>query len=200
MASEPDLRVTIAAHLKSFERKASSRPQTPAAVAIVVLDGGSSAAVPMFQRPLNMTRHPGQMALPGGKLHDGDTAEDCAIRELREELGLVVDSSSVLGGLDDFETVSGFTITPVVIWSEADASALTPSSAEVKRLFVVTTSELREAAAAATPGSTPKFSLKFRQVEVFAPTAAILYQFSEVALDGRPCRVADFYQPPWTHR
>ncbi|HEX2681037.1 MAG TPA: CoA pyrophosphatase, partial [Candidatus Dormibacteraeota bacterium] len=81
-----------------------------------------------------------------------------------------------------------------------DASALTPSSAEVKRLFVVTTSELREAAAAAAPGPTPKFSLRFREVEVFAPTAAILYQFSEVALDGRPCRVADFYQPPWTHR
>jgi hypothetical protein len=35
---------------------------------------------------------------------------------------------------------------------------------------------------------------------VFAPTAAMLYQFSEVALDGRTVRVADFYQPPWTHR
>jgi hypothetical protein len=37
-------------------------------------------------------------------------------------------------------------------------------------------------------------------VQVFAPTAAMLYQFSEVALDGRPCRVADFHQPAWTHR
>jgi hypothetical protein len=35
---------------------------------------------------------------------------------------------------------------------------------------------------------------------VFAPTAAILYQFSEVALDGRQARVSDFYQPPFTHR
>jgi hypothetical protein len=35
---------------------------------------------------------------------------------------------------------------------------------------------------------------------VFAPTAAMLYQFSEVALDGRSVRVADFYQPPFTHR
>jgi hypothetical protein len=37
-------------------------------------------------------------------------------------------------------------------------------------------------------------------LEVFAPTAAILYQFSEAALDGRQVRVADFYQPPFTHR
>jgi hypothetical protein len=44
------------------------------------------------------------------------------------------------------------------------------------------------------------FSLKLEQVEVFAPTAAMLFQFSEVALDGRSVRVADFYQPPWTHR
>jgi len=28
----------------------------------------------------------------------------------------------------------------------------------------------------------------------------MLYQFSEVALDGRSCRVADFHQPLWTHR
>lgn len=198
--SQSELRAAIAANLGSFDRRASPRTQTPAAVAIVLLQGGRDAALPMFQRPLTMNRHAGQMALPGGKLHAGDTAEETAIRELHEELGLEVDEASVLGRLDDFDTVSGFTMTPVVIWSEADASALRPSSAEVKRLFVVTTAELRETVAAATPGPTPKFSLRFREVEVFAPTAAVLYQFSEVALDGRPCRVADFYQPPWTHR
>src|SRR5215472_16096457 len=188
MARTTDLKAAVAANLSSFERRSSPLPQTPAAVALVLLSGGAATAVPMFQRPLNMNRHPGQMALPGGRLHDGDSPEEGAIRELHEELGLAVDAASVLGRLDDFDTVSGFTITPVVIWSDADASALTPSSAEVKRLFVVTTDELREAAAAATPGPTPRFSLRFREVEVFAPTAAMLYQFSEVALDGRPCR------------
>jgi hypothetical protein len=42
--------------------------------------------------------------------------------------------------------------------------------------------------------------LQLSRVEVFAPTGAMLYQFSEVALDGRSCRVADFYQPLFTHR
>ena len=59
---------------------------------------------------------------------------------------------------------------------------------------------LRQAVAAATPGPSDEFSLELPWVEVFAPTAAMLYQFSEVALDGRTVRVADFYQPPWTHR
>ena len=68
------------------------------------------------------------------------------------------------------------------------------------KLFVIGTPELRKTVAAATLVPTQQFSLKFRRVEMFAPTAAILFQFSEVALDGRSCRVADFYQPPFTHR
>ena len=44
------------------------------------------------------------------------------------------------------------------------------------------------------------FSMVLPGVEVFAPTAAMLFQFAEVGLSGREVRVADFYQPPWTHR
>ena len=157
-------------------------------------------SVPIFQRPLNMSRHAGQMALPGGRVHAGETVDECAIREVYEELGVALDERDVLGRLDDFDTESGFRITPVVIWSQADITDLKPSRSEVAKLFVISTPELRETVAAASRRAPHDFSLKFRRVEVFAPTAAILYQFSEVALDGRSCRVADFYQPPFTHR
>jgi 8-oxo-dGTP pyrophosphatase MutT (NUDIX family) len=156
--------------------------------------------VPIFQRPIGMRRHAGQMALPGGRVHEDETVERCAIRELHEELGLEVDEGDVLGLLDDFDTQSGFTITPVVMWSGAGAGDLRPSDDEVAELFVVPLRDLREAVAGARPGLSDSFSLRLPQVEVFAPTAAILYQFSEVALDGRAVRVADFFQPPWTHR
>ena len=145
-----------------------------------------------------MSRHAGQMALPGGRLHEGEGVEACAIRELEEELGLAVGPDSVVGLLDDFDTRSGFTITPVVIWAEMDGAAIQPSKFEVAQVFLVATPDLRAAVSNAQPGDS--FSLKLQAVEVFAPTAAILYQFSEVALDGRSVRVADFYQPPWTHR
>ena len=144
-----------------------------------------------------MSRHAGQMALPGGRLHEGEGAEDCAIRELHEELGFSVGSEDVVGLLDDFDTRSGFTITPVVIWTTAETSALQPSKFEVAELYVITIPELRGAVSAARPGQA--FSLRLKRVEVFAPTAAILYQFSEVALEGRETRVTDFYQPPFTH-
>ena len=195
-----DLRNEVSRHLREFERLPSSSPLTPAAVAVVVMEDGGRPSVPIFQRTLGMSRHAGQMALPGGRLHARETAEGCAVRELHEELGLAVHTNAVLGLLDDFDTRSGFTITPVVIWSEATTAALQPSSAEVAGLYPISLSELRAAAAGAGREPSRDFSLRFSSVSVFAPTAAILYQFYEVALEGRSTRVADFYQPPFTHR
>ena len=140
------------------------------------------------------------MGLPGGKLNPGESAEGGALRELREELGLAVSADAIVGTLDDFETRSGFTITPVVVWSDAEAADLEPSSAEVAQLYLITLEELVSAVASADAGTSESFCLKFGLGEVYAPTAAILYQFSEVALSGNSHRVNDFFQPPWTHR
>jgi 8-oxo-dGTP pyrophosphatase MutT (NUDIX family) len=194
------VRRAITENLSRFTRVQAQPALKPAAVAIVVMNGGPEARVPVFQRTQTMSRHASQMALPGGRLHPGESAEECAIREAFEELGLVLETRDLLGPLDDFNTKSGFTITPLVFWSETPESALRPSKSEVQRLFTFTLDEVRAAVAAANLGESPEFSLRFRPVEIFAPTAAMLYQFSEVALDGRPCRVADFYQPPFTHR
>ena len=198
MCSMPDLRSTIEANLRGFPRAGSMGTLAPAAVAVVVMDGRGTPRVPIFQRPSDMSRHAGQMALPGGRVHDGESAEECAIRELHEELGLDVRPRDVIGLLDDFDTRSGFTITPVVIWADVQTDELHPSKFEVARLFEIEIVDLRAAVSAAKPGNA--FSLRLEQFEVFAPTAAILYQFSEVALNGRAARVGDFYQPPFTHR
>jgi 8-oxo-dGTP pyrophosphatase MutT (NUDIX family) len=194
----PDLRSTIEANLHAFSRVSSTESLAPAAVAVVVMDGRRTPRVPIFQRTSDMSRHAGQMALPGGRVHDGETAEECAVRELHEELGLKVSPEEVIGLLDDFDTRSGFTITPVVIWADVQTGALQPSKFEVAQLFEISIADLMAAVSLAKPGNA--FSLRFEPVEVFAPTAAILYQFSEVALNGRSARVADFYQPPFTHR
>ncbi len=167
-------------------------------MAIVVVEEEGEPCVPIFQRTSGMRRHASQMALPGGRLHEGESAEDGALRELEEELGLAAGRADVLGRLDDFDTRSGYTITPVVIWSGAAAGELRASNEEVARLLVVPLSVLRQAVEGA--GVATDFSLTLPPFHVYAPTAAILYQFSQVALDGRTVRVADFYQPPWTHR
>lgn len=184
-----------------FQRIASPAPLTLAAVALVVLsDGDGNPCIPLFLRSSDLRRHAGQMGLPGGKLNPGESAEQAALRELREELGLAVSGDGVVGSLDDYETRSGFTITPVVVCSDAAAADLKPSSNEVAHMYLITLGELSSAVERADQGTSESFCLKFAFGEVYAPTAAILYQFSEVALDGRSRRVADFYQPPFTHR
>lgn len=191
-------RAGIEANLRAFERVPSPGPQRPAAVAVVLLENGGAPCVPIFQRPADMSRHASQMALPGGRLHDGETVSQAAMRELHEELGLGVSPGDELGRLDDFDTRSGFTITPVVFWSDARDSDLRPSASEVAVMFLPTIADLESAADRAGEGAA--FSMRLPGVEVFAPTAAMLYQFTEVALRGRTVRVADFHQPPWTHR
>jgi 8-oxo-dGTP pyrophosphatase MutT (NUDIX family) len=195
------LRKRIASNLGRFERLATTAPGIPAAVALVVMQNADGCAcMPMFVRPAGMSRHAGQFALPGGKVDPGEAPEAAAIRELKEELALEVAGRAVLGLLDDFDTQSGFTITPVVIWGGATVANLDPSRHEVAQLFLLTMPDLRSAVAGAPKGASEDFCLELPWAAIYAPTAAILYQFSEVALDGRATRVKDFYQPPFTHR
>jgi 8-oxo-dGTP pyrophosphatase MutT (NUDIX family) len=180
---------------------AASSPLVSAAVAIVVFeDGEGVACIPLCLRPEGLARHPGQFALPGGKLHAGESAEAGALRELHEELGLDAGPDAILGLLDDFDTQSGFTITPVVMWSKSRPDDLRPSASEVAQLFLLQLAAVQSAVSSAEGGTSDEFCLELPWGPVYAPTAAMLYQFSEVALDGRATRVNDFYQPPFARR
>ena len=75
------------------------------------------------------------------------------MRELGEELGLVGGREAIVGLLDDFDTRSGFTITPVVMWSSSKVTDLRPSAAEVSELFLLKLADLRSAVGSAKRGT-----------------------------------------------
>jgi len=197
------LRSRIRANLDRFQSIDHEDPGLRhAAVTLAVVRAGESgeAGFLLTQRPETLNRHAGQFALPGGRVDAGEGDLDAARRELAEELGLQLAPEAFLGRLDDFPTRSGFRIRPFVAWIE-DLATLAPDPSEVAHCYRVPLADLfrphvpvlREA----PYGDHPVLSIRFESLddEIFAPTAAMIYQFREVALEGRATRVAHFEQP-----
>jgi len=106
----------------------------------------------------------------------------------------------VLGRLDDFATRSGYRITPVVAWA-GPGRQLTPHAGEVAETFHIPLAELDSLAIphfeeGPEPGRPVLYSrLPSLGHLMYAPSAAILFQFREVALRGLDTRVAHYDQP-----
>ena len=168
------------------------------------LDGRMSgvaggAAFLLCRRAAQLSAHAGQWALPGGRCDGGETASQSALRELHEELGLLLGEDSVLGLLDDYITRSGYVITPVVVWGDGDVD-LVPDPAEVAHAYRIGLHEL------CRPDS-PRFTTIAESdrpvVEVplgggliYAPTAAMLVQLRWVAIEGRADERVDHFEQP----
>lgn len=194
-------RETLAARCAAFPRVASVAPALKAsAVAITVVDAGDGSGESAFfltKRAAGMRTHAGQWALPGGRRDEGETAVQTALRELREELGLDLPPENVLGVLDDYVSRSGYVIAPVVAWLD-DACALAANPAEVASVHRIRLSEIAGEEAfeflSIAESDRPVIRMKIGERHVHAPTAALIYQFRELAA-GRVTRVAHLEQP-----
>ena len=206
-AFDSALRDRIAQNLAAFDREDPPRDVPDlreSAVAVTVVGNPlGRACFLLTYRAAGLRRHAGQFALPGGRLDEGESPEDAARRELYEELGLDLPPDAVMGRLDDFVTRSGHIIAPVVLWGVADPR-LRPSPDEVEEAFLVPLSDLDRPDNPhlfhIAESDRPAISLSLMDTMVFAPTAALLYQFREVCLHGRFVRVAHFEQPLFAWR
>jgi len=219
MLADTSLRECVAERLRRFAVQALPAPSLRrAAVALTLIEEGDgaalagiatpahwsrSAAVLLTRRAEHLRNHAGQWALPGGSIDAGESPEQAALRELREEVGLPLPPEAILGRLDDFVTRSGFAITPVVMWGGA-ARGLHASADEVASIHRIPLAEFMRADAPwldpIDDSAQPVLRMPVGTHWIAAPTAAFLYQLREVCIAGRATRVAHFEQPLFARR
>ncbi len=97
-------------------RRAGVKATKPAAVLVPVIDRAEPTVL-LTLRTAELASHAGQVAFPGGKIDPGDESPvAAALREAKEETGLLPGLIEPIGYLDLYLTFSGFRILPTVAW------------------------------------------------------------------------------------
>ncbi len=160
----------------------TNRPSVPAAVLMpmVVRDHGLNLLLTM--RTAHLNDHAGQIALPGGRVDPDDTdAIATALREAEEEIGLASHHIEVIGSLPDYQTGTGFRVTPVAALVHPPFD-LTADPFEVAEIFEVpmhflmngANHQRRSAVLPNRPGKRSFYAMPYERYFIWGATAAML--------------------------
>jgi 8-oxo-dGTP pyrophosphatase MutT (NUDIX family) len=105
----------------------------PAAVLIAITDRSEPGVILTVRRE-HLRTHAGQVAFPGGRIDSGEEAIAAALREAHEELGLDPEAVELVGSIENYRTVTGYVVTPVIGVVPPDL-ALYPHEHEVADWF-----------------------------------------------------------------
>jgi 8-oxo-dGTP pyrophosphatase MutT (NUDIX family) len=129
-----------------------------AAVTFILYDVEGSWRVPFVRRRPDLPDHPGQVALPGGGVREGETAWAAAQREVAEEIGVPVGRLVPLGaGEPIYASVSNFSVVPFVAHLPHPVPAFVHDERELEGVLEIPLDRLLDDSAWLTSGDPWRF-------------------------------------------
>ena len=167
--------------------------KSSAVLAPLFLGSDGETRVLLTRRSARLRSHSHQVAFPGGRLDEGETPEQAALRETHEEIGLPADRIRIVGRLESLSTiVSASTISPFVGIVDGIMPTLVPSPREVERIFDVSLDELasedcyHEEIWDFADGTFPVWFFSVEGDTIWGATARMLRRLLDLAVHTQP--------------
>jgi 8-oxo-dGTP pyrophosphatase MutT (NUDIX family) len=161
---------------------ADTRTPVPAAVLVPMVVRADQIHLLLTLRTAHLNDHAGQISFPGGRVDAEDTdAIETALRETEEEIGLARRHIEVIGCLPDYQTGTGFRVTPVAALVHPPFE-LQADSFEVAEIFEVPLAFLmnganhqrRSAVLPSRPERRSFYTMPYERYFIWGATAAML--------------------------
>lgn len=162
----------------------------PSAVLIALADGPHGAEVLLTKRSQQLRNHAGEISFPGGRLEGDETAEQAALREASEEVGLRNDEAVIVGRLSHVATIVSRSFIVPIVATVATRRELVPHDQEVDTIFWLPIAELVRADTFHEElwGDEPSRKMPFFELDdetIWGVTARVLSELLEI-LYGPP--------------
>ncbi len=112
-----------------------TEPRPKASILIPIFEQDGMANMILTRRSSSLRTHAGEVSFPGGKVEEGETVEQAAVREAYEEIGLDASEIEIEGRLASSSTMSSFMSLVAIVATLPKPVSYRLNASEVEKVF-----------------------------------------------------------------